>query len=93
MTEHIGEADAMSRPTPRGVRVTIRPGGPDDIAPLHAVQAEESVMRRRAARDSVQSPPKLSSAIHGLARNAQGHPPTSGYAAGNCAWELIASFW
>jgi RimJ/RimL family protein N-acetyltransferase len=32
-------------PTLRGPRVTIRPGGPDDIAPLRAALADESVAR------------------------------------------------
>src|SRR5438067_11766731 len=45
MTDRIGEAGAVSRPTLRGARVWIRPGGLSDIAPLHAVLAEESVTR------------------------------------------------
>jgi aminoglycoside 6'-N-acetyltransferase len=45
MTDRRGEAGAILRPTLRGGRVTIRPGDPDDIAPLRAVLAEESVTR------------------------------------------------
>lgn len=45
MTDHPGEADASSRPTFRGQRVTIRPGGRDDVASLRAVLADESVAR------------------------------------------------
>jgi aminoglycoside 6'-N-acetyltransferase len=45
VTDHAGGADASSRPTFRGQRVTIRPGGLDDVAPLRAVLAEESVAR------------------------------------------------
>jgi aminoglycoside 6'-N-acetyltransferase len=45
MTDRRGEAGAVSRPTLRGARVMIRPGGPGDVAPLRAVLAEESVTR------------------------------------------------
>jgi hypothetical protein len=45
MTDRIGEAGAVPRPTLRGARVTIRPGDPDDVAPLRAVLAEASVTR------------------------------------------------
>ena len=45
MTDRRGEAGAVSRPTLRGTRVTIRPGRPDDVASLRAVLAEESVRR------------------------------------------------
>lgn len=45
MTDRMGEAGAVSRPTLRGARVTIRPGNPDDIASLRTVLAEESVTR------------------------------------------------
>lgn len=45
LTDRAGEAGGSSRPTLRGPRVTIRPGGPDDVAPLRAVLAEESVVR------------------------------------------------
>lgn len=37
-------ADSL-RPTIRGSRVSIRPGEPDDVLPLLAIQAEESVTR------------------------------------------------
>ena len=45
MTDRIGEAGAVPRPTLRGARATIRPGDPDDVAPLRAVLAEASVTR------------------------------------------------
>lgn len=45
MTDRMGEAGVVSRPTLRGARVTIRPGRPGDIASLRAVLAEESVRR------------------------------------------------
>ncbi len=41
-----GKDDAAGfRPTLRGPRVTIRPGGPDDVEPLRAALADESVTR------------------------------------------------
>jgi aminoglycoside 6'-N-acetyltransferase len=45
MTDHAGEADASSPSAFRGQRVTIRPGSLEDVAPLRAVLAEESVAR------------------------------------------------
>jgi aminoglycoside 6'-N-acetyltransferase len=39
------QADGASQPTLRGDRVTIRPGSLDDVAPLRAVLADESVVR------------------------------------------------
>lgn len=43
MTDHAGTPDLRPRPVLRGPRVTIRPGGPDDGARLHAVLSEPSV--------------------------------------------------
>jgi aminoglycoside 6'-N-acetyltransferase len=45
ITDHAGQAGASFLPVLRGPRVTIRPGGPDDIASLHAILAEEPVAR------------------------------------------------
>jgi aminoglycoside 6'-N-acetyltransferase len=45
MADRAGEAGASPRPTLRGPLVTVRPGGPDDVAALRAVLAEESVTR------------------------------------------------
>ncbi len=45
VTGRTDQAPAGLRPTLRGPRVTIRPGGAADVAPLHAALAEESVTR------------------------------------------------
>ena len=45
---------APLRPVLRGSRVTIRPGGRDDVPPLHAVLSEESVTRWWGAPDDAQ---------------------------------------
>jgi aminoglycoside 6'-N-acetyltransferase len=45
MPEGREDAVASMRPTIRGSRVAIRPGGPDDVPLLQAVQGEESVTR------------------------------------------------
>jgi aminoglycoside 6'-N-acetyltransferase len=43
--DRAGKAGGSSRPTLHGPRVTVRPGGLDDIEPLRAFLAEESVSR------------------------------------------------
>jgi aminoglycoside 6'-N-acetyltransferase len=45
MTGGSGDGAGGFRPTLRGSRVTIRPGGQDDVEPLRGVLAEESVSR------------------------------------------------
>ena len=45
---------AQLRPVLRGSRVTIRPGGPDDVPLLHAVLSEESVTRWWGEPDDAQ---------------------------------------
>ena len=45
MADGSGDGAAGFRPTLRGGRVTIRPGGRGDVEPLRAVLAEESVRR------------------------------------------------
>lgn len=44
-TDQAGNHDGSPRPTLRGSRVTIRPGGLEDVAPLRAVLADVSVVR------------------------------------------------
>ncbi len=43
MNERADLAAADARPTLAGDRVTIRPGGPDDVGPLRAILAEPAV--------------------------------------------------
>lgn len=45
MADGFRDEAAGLRPTLRGSRVTIRPGGQQDVEPLRTVQAEESVTR------------------------------------------------